>query len=100
MSAAADVCAVRAYRSAGSTLSSQLTTLPRKLVTMTVSATESARLATTPATAALALWRWCMARRSASSTSAWPGDGQAASSANTAAGTSATPPNRIAATEA
>ncbi len=50
--------ALRAYRSAGSTPSSQAATLSRKLATITVSATLSARLATTPATAALAVARW------------------------------------------
>ena len=56
-SLAALLAAVRAYRSAGSTLSSQVATPWRKLVTITVSATDKARLATTPATAAVAVCR-------------------------------------------
>ena len=57
---------LRAYRSAGSTLSSHWLTPWRKLATITVSATDSARLATTPATAAVAVRRWKRARCSAS----------------------------------
>ena len=49
--------AARAYSSAGNTPSSQSLTAARKLATITVSATDKARLATTPATIALALWR-------------------------------------------
>ena len=68
--AAADCRCVRTYRSAGSTLSSQRATPLAKARHHDVSATDSARLATTPATAALAVWRWWRARCTASSTSA------------------------------
>ena len=56
-SAMAPLPAVRAYRSAGSTLPSQSLTPVRKLATITVKATDKARLATTPATAAVAVRR-------------------------------------------
>ena len=92
------VAALRAYRSAGSTLASQSLTPTRKLATITVSATDSARLATTPATAAVAVRRWKRARCTASSGSAPRAGGTAASRACTTAGTSATPPNSNAAT--
>ena len=69
-------------------------------MTITVSATDSARLATTPATAALAVWRWWRARSLASNTSGRRRVSGRASSACTPTGTKATPPASSAATEA
>ena len=65
---------------------------------MTVSATDSARLATTPAVAAVAVLRWKAARRQASSASGERGAARVAVRPCTTAGTSATPPHSSAAT--
>ena len=59
--------AVRRYRSAGSTTSSQWATESRKLATITVSATARLKEATTPLTATAALSRTRRARSTASS---------------------------------
>ena len=91
---------MRAYRSAGSTLSSHTVTASRKLATITVMATLSARLATTPATVALAVWRAKRARRRASKPTADRGAALADSKVCTAAGTSTTPPASNVATAA
>ena len=93
--------AVRAYRSAGRTVSSQLDTDARKLATMTVSATARLRLATTPATATVAD---CRMRRARSSASRPMGErripaGARCTSNATAAGTQAMPPISSAATD-
>ena len=92
--------APRKYRSAGSTLASQSLTALRKLATITVMATDSARLATTPATAALAVWRANRARRKASNSRGWRGAVRGDNRACTPAGTSTTPPASSAATAA
>ena len=92
-SAAALLPALRTYRSAGSTWSSQSATPPRKLVTITVSATASARLATTPDTAMVALLRSWRARCTASSSRALRGGWVQRSSRPSIAGTQAMPPS-------
>ena len=92
--------AARAYRSAGRIVSSHCVTASRKLATITVSATDRARLATTPATAIVALSRWCRARSTASSASARRGGAMPASARPTPAGTQAMPPIRRHATDA
>ena len=83
----------RAYRSAGSTVPSHCVTESRKLATITVSATARLRLATTPATAIVAVWRWWRARSTASSASAFDGGAMPASRPPTALGTQAMPPS-------
>ena len=67
---------------------------------MTVSATASARLATTPATAMVAAWRWSRARSTASSHNGRRCGRTRASSAATPAGTQTMPPSSRHATDA
>ena len=98
-SAALPLVALRRYRSAGSTWSSQRATPSRKLATITVSATDSARLATTPATATAAASRSWWARRSASSGSTESDVGRRASNTSTSSGTQAMPPTSSSATD-
>ena len=93
--------AVRAYRSAGSTTSSHWVTEPRKLVTITVRATDRLRLATTPAVATVAVWRMRRARSTDSIRAAWRASGARGhrlSRAPTAEGTQAMPPTSKATT--
>ena len=97
----ADVlAAARAYRSAGSTVFSHCVTDSRKLATITVSATDRLRLATTPATAMVAVWRWCRARSTASRASGFVGGFSHLSNSPTPAGTQAMPPSNSRATDA
>ena len=81
-------------------MSSQCETASRKLATITVNATERARLATTPATAMVALSRSCRARSTASRASGRRGGRTAASSSATPPGMQAMPPISRQATEA
>ena len=91
--------AARAYRSAGSTWSSHCVTAARKLVTITVSATASARLATTPDTAMVALLRSVARALHRQQPRAWRGGGRPRSSNATMAGTQAMPPSSRQATD-
>ena len=86
--------AERTYSGEGSTASSHWMTEPRKLATITVSATARLRLATTPPTAMAAVPRMRRARSSASRVSGWRAASgcRRCSSQATPQGSSAMPP--------
>ena len=94
--------AARTYSGAGNTLSSQALTESRKLATITVRATDNARLATTPlsATAAVSRWRWARLRASSHRGLCAQRRTSVGSSAFTAQGRAAMPPNSNKATDA
>ena len=72
----------------------------RKLVTITVSATTRLRLATTPATAAVAVCRWSMARATASAATGLRAPRSRVSNSATVCGTRLMPPSSSTPTQA